>query len=612
MDQTFFCEGNALLYRKGVVDQYDNGTQRVCLLCKDCQLAFSKKQIPKFSAANKMWIGDVPDELKNLTIVEEKLIAIYRHNTCVIKLQSPFRSSSTAQSALKGNAITFPQNVPNIASSLPLAMSTLCDTIKVIFIGSRMPTRDQARKILTVRRQKVFNALQWLRQNNILYKNISINVENLNDLPNNDIPEPLWATREEHSNINELVDEREGYVADPLIEAGGHGEQVDLGIIPMSVSGVLDVNGTSITSEDINYHLLQRLRANSSRSSVTLVGKDLNDDNVVYMIPHGNKPANEYLNPNLLPGLYPTLFPYGLGGLEDSSRPVKVSIKDHVQYLLNYDDKRFEKHHSFVFIVFNMMQRREACLRARLLTSKPYFTEDANTIETITSDEIQKVLTQSIEGAYSSRYNSRINTLLKNIKSIGGNVMGSVHKRSSLRTLIHALIFNQGLFSIFLTINPADIHHPVTMHFAGVDFDLDNFLPEDLPSTYERAEIVASHPVATAKFFHHLIPSILATLIEGGSNGGVLGKIKAYFGTIESQGRGSLHLHMLIWLDHDLTPVDLKNNVHNESFKEKLITYLEDIIKEDLDKFREADLANSDGQREFFFDVLTTLLSSSM
>ncbi|CAF2940420.1 unnamed protein product [Rotaria sp. Silwood2] len=174
-----------------------------------------------------------------------------------------------------------------------------------------------------------------LKQNNILYESITINFENLNDLPDNDILEPLWATREEHSNINEVVDQREGYVSDPLIEANEHGERIGADVIPVNVSGVLDVKGTSITSEDINYHLLQRLRVNSAKSSITLGEKDLNDDDVVYMIPHGSKPTNEYLNSNLLPDLYPTLFPYSFGGLEDSSRPVKVSMKDHVRYLLN-------------------------------------------------------------------------------------------------------------------------------------------------------------------------------------------------------------------------------------------------------------------------------------
>ena len=507
----------------------------MCLLCKDCYSAFSKQQIPKFGAANKMWIGDVPEELKDLTIVEEKLIAIYRHNTCVIKLQSPFHSSSTAQSAIRGNAITFPQNIPNIASSLPLSMSTLCDTIKVVFIGSRMPTREQVRKILTVRKRKVFDALRWLRQHNILYQNMNINFGNLKELPDNDIPEPLWVTREEHCNVDNSVDEREGYIPDPLIEANEHGERIDSTIIPIHVSGVLDVKGTSVRSEDINSHVIQRLRVDALRSSTVTFGEtNVNSRDVVYMIPHGSKPANEYLNPNLLPGLYPTLFPYGQGGFEDATRPIKVPMKDHVRYLLNYDDKRFEKHHSFLFIVFNMMQRREACLQARLLTSKPFFTEDAKTIETITSDEIESALTQATQGTYAPHFNSRINTVMKNIKCISGNVMGSAQKRSSLRSLIHALIFNQGLFSIFLTINPADIHHPLAMYFAGIDFDLDKVLPENLPPIYERAEMVASHPVGTAKFFHHLISSILATLIEGGPNGGVLGKIKSYFGTVES------------------------------------------------------------------------------
>lgn len=58
-----------------------------------------------------------------------------------------------------------------------------------------------------------------------------------------------------------------------------------------------------------------------------------------------------------------------------------------------------------------------------------------------------------------------------------------------------------------------------------------------------------------AKYFHLLITNILNIMIIGG----VLGPIKAYFGTVESQGRGSLiHLHLLIWLDHDMRSGDLR------------------------------------------------------
>ncbi|CAF4232257.1 unnamed protein product, partial [Rotaria sp. Silwood2] len=110
-----------------------------------------------------------------------------------------------------------------------------------------------------------------------------------------------------------------------------------------------------------------------------------------------------------------------------------------------------------------------------------------------------------------------------------------------------------------------------------------NIQNEQLMDTYKRAEIIASHPVAPAKFFHLLITNILNTMIIGG----VLGSIKAYFGTVESQGRSSLHLHLLIWLDHDMKPADMKEKIQDVNFCEKLKAYLEDIIKEDLDDFKD-------------------------
>ena len=109
--------------------------------------------------------------------------------------------------------------------------------------------------------------------------------------------------------------------------------------------------------------------------------------------------------------------------------------------------------------------------------------------------------------------------------------MGSAYSRTALSTRIHALIYNQGLPSIFITLNPADIHSSVALYFAGVKLNLDNIQIEQLITTYKRTEIVAAHPVATAKFFHVLITNILETMIVGG----VLGPIKAYFGTVENQ-----------------------------------------------------------------------------
>ena len=69
--------------------------------------------------------------------------------------------------------------------------------------------------------------------------------------------------------------------------------------------------------------------------------------------------------------------------------------------------------------------------------------------------------------------------------------------------------------------------------------------------------------------------------------GGVRRSIKVYFGIVESQKRGSLHLYLLIWLDHNMKPSDFEENIQDVNFRERLRAYFEDTIQEDLDDFQE-------------------------
>jgi hypothetical protein len=210
---SFYFENDIFLYANGLFQQ---SRTNMCTLCQKCYGALLKEHIPKFSVANDMWLGDVPAELQNLTIPEEKLISLYRHNSCVIKLHSPFHSTTTSQTALKGNCITFLQNIPNIVTSLPLALDDLCDTLKVIFVGARPPERINLKKILTVRKKKIVDALNWLKRYNILYRNIEINLKNIAQLPEDDVPESIMSTMEQKINDEEISSERVGYVPDPL------------------------------------------------------------------------------------------------------------------------------------------------------------------------------------------------------------------------------------------------------------------------------------------------------------------------------------------------------------------------------------------------------------
>ncbi|CAF4326216.1 unnamed protein product, partial [Rotaria magnacalcarata] len=464
-NQSFTCINGMFFYEAGLYKTVDRKKRSLihCDVCTECWSALTKEKIPKFSAANKLWMGDIPKQLQGLTIPEQRLIALYRHNSCIVKLQSTFHSTSTAQSALKGNCISFPQDVINIATTLLLELDDLCDSLKIIFVGSRMSQRSQLKHILTVRKKKIYDALQWLNQNNPLYRYITINQSTIDKLPDDDVPECLWATMEISNNTEAAESERSSYIPDPLVNAS---ESNTTTMVPITASAVLDVNGTTVSSDDVAEHLLGQMKVRMSDKTLESRSEEGAEQDPVYMIPHGNKPANEYSNPNLLLGVFPTLFPYGCGALEDSSRPVQINFREHVRYLLSYGDCRFEEHYSFIFVLFNILQRRTACFHAQLMTSKPYFQQSAQLLETLSSEDVATALLNISKASYSKVSDERINTLMSHIKVIGGHVMGSAHSRSALRTKIHSLCFNLGLPSLFLTINPADIHSPVALYFA--------------------------------------------------------------------------------------------------------------------------------------------------
>ncbi|CAF1513836.1 unnamed protein product [Rotaria sordida] len=333
--------------------------------------------------------------------------------------------------------------------------------------------------MLTMRKKKIIEALHWLKKHNVLYQNVDINLKNIAQLTEDDVPECIMSMTEQKIDDEEIQSERIGYIPDPLSDP---------------------IERTTTDSIPI-----------SSRR----------------------------------------------GAPEDQSRPVEVNLRERIRYLLPYNDRRFEMNHSFIFVVFSLLQRHDACFHAQLIATKPYFRVSADEIQSLKSKDIEMALDNISKKTYSSESSNALNKLLHHIKTIGGRVMGSAYSHTALCTRIHALIYNQGLPSIFLTLNPADIHSPVALYFAGVKLDLDNIQMEQLTDTYKRAEIIASHPVATAKYFRLLISNILDTMIVGG----VLGPIKAYFGTVEIKRRGSLHLHLLIWLDHDMKPADMKDKI---------------------------------------------------
>ena len=375
------------------------------------------------------------------------------------------------------------------------------------------------------------------------------------------------------------------YVADLCIEPA---------TIPLNFLGVVDVAASNIQETELLTHAL----ANVSQT----------DKSHGWAVKHSSDCVNEYPrldkdgvrcdgtteNPNHLLGSFPCLFPYGLGGFE-VYRPLSISYESHARWALRYEDKRFRKDYHFMFQVFGVLQKRQVCAAATLQISKPVFLRHEREIRSLRSCDFEAASAE--ENAHKPFTNPFMRSLRQNVSTIRAKVMGTDESRIKIRSFIWGMCVLKNPPSIWLTINPADIQDPVAQVLCGEDFDLDNFDAFDLQPS---ATAIAADPFAATTFFHLTVKAVLQHLfgITGFDNKGsiqretgILGDVEAYIGTVEAQGRGTLHLHMLLWLRGSKTSKDMKDALSSSEFRDSIKSFIGQNIHADFPDIHGADIS---------------------
>lgn len=143
--------------------------------------------------------------------------------------------------------------------------------------------------------------------------------------------------------------------------------------------------------------------------------------------------------------------------------------------------------------------------------------------------------------------------------------------------------------SLWITINPSD-QDPIAQVFTGAEIDLDHFDAMKGPSSSQRSRNVASDPFASAKFFHVMVNTLLEVVfgIKRTPSGirrqpGVFGTVRAYIGTVEAQARGTLHLHMLLWLMNAPSGSVMRTALTEEKFRQRIREFIQATIQADID-----------------------------
>lgn len=502
----------------------------------------------------------------------------------------------------KGNLITFSQPIQDIVTILPPKLEELPEFVKIMFVGPDTDLEEKSKrlsKFAVIRPSRVLEALKWLKQNNPYYSDIEINDENIQEmdekLDRNGIPFSIL-----QSSIN--VDDIKAAEAET---GGDHGIQHanKSGDPIMQTSGLIDANGDGASETE------------RAHAAVQSFFKDI-------LVCSHNGPVSEIKNEKYWACSFPTLFPYGIGGYYDETRDgKKFSLEAWGKHLISLHDRRFQEHPSWQFILQNQIQKKAVCWNTKLNVSD--LTLDQ--IKAITAEQVSW-LTRLTISIFLCSVRRRLRFGLAEVIQISVNwrqksellsglfrkleLTLEIQKQNAILTcpkgsqcsrclephiyLLRSTLMTIGKKSIFLQCSYLFVaRSPLLLTFAGKTIPLSLNDPDypELPEYFDRASLVSKNPTAAAKFFHRTVFSFIHFLlgwdpellkIPVSKRLGIFGDVKAFMGTVESQNRGTLHFHSIIWLQFVPNPAELFAKLEHPAFQKRFFGWLERTIRFDM------------------------------
>ena len=524
---------------------------------------------------------------------------------------------------------------------LPHPLVEALDQVHVIWTGRERPAPLDVSKLLSVRPNALRAALQWLRANNSLYADILVNEEEM----------ASW-TFEEGSNVPTLAYRRmarEDETAEELIRTAQ--------IVPPTDRGQ-DPPGHAPTVEDIAMDLSERSKGNptgaetehrvgppSLRSSAMFpiddeaafeeqdklqfislalqTERQFDDDydagvgEAPSMQVHGTSElpfirvsrGRQFANaftPDYFPKTFPSCFPYGLGGPQVADRseaggPANPLLRDMTleswaKVVLQRHGGHYAQHPAFSFLVFNILVRSRNRRIAQGRLKRSSFRHVEGIHRRLTPERVREAQKEMFETGKTT--DRDIIALMKELSLYGSRHPLSNESRLSMRKKIWSMIVAFGLTAIWFTVNPNDINNPVKLKLAahrGRDKEAARVLLDALRTSLQVTTLSVHDPLSSTIFFFREISLFFEHYVRVGRPS-IYGNVSHYYATVETNDRGALHLHGMLWLDANLALADLIRDMANPDggeYRAKVKSFVDDVFTETLNEALAKEAADS-------------------
>ncbi|XP_044714717.1 PIF1-like helicase domain-containing protein [Hirsutella rhossiliensis] len=492
-----------------------------------------------------------------LTLVEEKLVSL---NSCY--------------GHVKGHITVFPNNVQELATRCSRTPLQALDEIHVSWQGVEKPAPSDLSSLLSVRRRVVERALVWLKRSNPHYAEIEIDVAEMESWgdPIDGVPALVY-DRMERNEPSAWEKTRTAHVVPPTERAMDDEGSVEIEELfallnqRQETGGEAEGHGPNEEGagrDGVGASPDQNVRPiNELRFACDAVGAGADDGRAgprtlaEEAIAEAGRPLPTCEAPV-------ELLRQAAAGDIVSSRSLNLRIWADI--VLRRHGGRFALHHIFAFLVFNMGVRS----RNRRVSMLSVARKDFGKVERVARSMTAQ---RSFSGA------SRCTAT--------GNPCREV--RLNMRRKIQSLIVGYGVPAIWFTINPNDITNPVKLRLAAYRTRdpgaAEEFL-EGLGSAYKRTRLAMSDPMSAAVFFHREMKLFFDHYVKVGEES-VFGRIGKYYGAVETNERGALHVHGLLWLHGNAHLSSMLADIHGEdqaAYRERIIRYVDSVFSEDLDQ----------------------------
>ncbi|KAK3105150.1 hypothetical protein FSP39_018213 [Pinctada imbricata] len=476
---------------------YSDEEQDDCLeidlkICHTCHRKIMAGCIPQESSSNNMSLDDIPDKLKALNSLEQNLIA--KHITFMKLAMLP----QGAQNAIHGPVVCVPSNL-NKASCLPRQEDN--DLILRVKLKRKLSYKGHY-DYKFVNTNNVYNALQFLKENNKWYKGTEIKQS---DLEEENASLSL-------STCNEQTDQNRHHYE--------------------------TTNSSNIRSEKIQPEESEPLEEYGVQYDTCLqppdVGQEVLDhyfDEVFNLAPaEGMNPVKMLQEIGNEAKCFPVLFPTGKNSF-DETRKLPISLSRYFNNRLMHSDNRFAQNTNYLFYAQYLSELKQVIDKTQISLRK---TDSKGTTA-------GKVTAETLQDKAKLKQLFRKDEALRFLQPIRGTPS---YWQSAQKDLF-AMLRQLGIPTWFCSFSAAEFRWKdminVILKRQG---DTRKFETLDWS---EKSQILKSNPVTVARMFDRRFHLFLHEVILSPCN--PVGKVIDYFLRVEFQQRGSPHMHCLFWIE---------------------------------------------------------------